>query len=73
MAEKKDKNFNLYAYTLEIGFRISIPLIIFILAGIWFDKKLGTGHLCLFAGIGLSLSTSAYGIKQTIDNLRRDQ
>ena len=70
MAEKKNDDFNLYAYSLEIGFRISIPLVLFILAGIWADKQFHTGHTLLFAGIGLSLVTSVLGIKQTIDNLK---
>jgi|GEM_PF-1992302 len=72
MADKQQKSFNPYMYTLEIGFRISIPLVAFMLLGIWLDKRLGTGHTMLFVGIGLSLLTSVYGIKQMIDNMKKD-
>ncbi len=73
MANEEKKNFNLYAYSLEIGFRISIPLVVFILIGIWMDKEFNTGHTFLFAGIALSLVTSVLGIKKTIDNLKDDK
>lgn len=68
--DNKNDNFNLYAYSLEIGFRISIPLLFFVVMGVWLDKHYATGHTFLFAGIGLSLLTSALGIKKTIDNLK---
>ncbi len=70
MSDKGGKDFNIYGYSLEIGFRISVPLLLFILLGVWMDKEFHTGHLFLFLGIGLSLFTSAYGIKKTIDNLK---
>ena len=67
---KKPKEFNLYAYSLEIGFRISVPLVLFVVAGVWLDKYFHAGHIFLFSGIALSLITSALGIKKTIDNLK---
>ncbi len=73
MADKEKNNFNLYAYSLEIGFRISIPLVAFTIGGIWLDKQFDTGHIFLFSGIALSLVTSVLGIKQTIDNLKDDK
>jgi hypothetical protein len=73
MAEDKKPDFNLYAYSLEIGFRISIPLVVFVIGGVWLDKQFHTGHTFLFSGIALSLVTSALGIKNTIDNLKGDK
>ncbi len=72
MADEKKDSFNPYMYTLEMGFRISIPLILFVIAGVWLDRKLGTGHWLLLAGVTLSLVTSVYGIKKTIDNMNKD-
>ena len=73
MTEKSKSDFNIYAYSLEIGFRISLPLVLFVIGGVWLDKQFSTGHIFLFSGIGLSLLTSVLGIKQTIDNLKGDK
>lgn len=72
MEDKQKNSFNPYMYTLEIGFRISIPLILFVIAGVWLDRKLGTSPWILLSGIALSLVTSVYGIKKTIDNMNKD-
>lgn len=69
-SDKEPKEFNMYAYSLEIGFRISIPLVALVILGVWLDRTLHTPHIFLFAGIGLSLFASAYGIKQTIDKFK---
>ncbi len=64
------KDFNVYGYFLEIGFRISLPLVFFVVLGVWLDKRFSAGHIFLFSGIGLSLITSFYGIKKSIDKMK---
>lgn len=66
------KDFNPYKYFLEIGFQISLPLVFFVVLGVWLDKKLDTGHTLLFSGIGLSLFASFYAIKKSIDKLKEE-
>lgn len=71
MAKKEVNNkISFYPFLFEIGYSISVPLIIFVLLGIWLDKKLDSWHLFLFLGIGLSLFSSTYAIYKTIKKVK---
>ncbi|OIP23474.1 hypothetical protein COX95_05005 [bacterium CG_4_10_14_0_2_um_filter_33_32] len=62
MEKKKQAKSVVYPAMIEIGFRISIPLVLFTLLGVWLDKTFRTSPLFLFLGIFFSLFMSAYGI-----------
>ena len=55
---------------IEVGFDISIPLVIFILIGVWLDKQFHAGHLFLFSGIALSLFSSSAAIYKAYKKIR---
>ena len=56
----KDNSRNMLARAmvlgLELGFLMALPLAVFLLLGVWLDKKFGTMPLfvivCLLAGLG---------------------
>ena len=61
---KKQQHDNLFIAPalFEIGFRISIPLVLMVIFGSYVDNKLGTKPLFILLGIFFSLFTSFYGI-----------
>jgi F0F1-type ATP synthase assembly protein I len=69
----KGENLNMFVTSnlLAIGWEISIPLVIFVLLGVFLDKKLNTGHTLLISGIFLSLFTSSYAIYKNIKNISK--
>lgn len=60
---------SIYPFLLEIGFRISIPLVLFVILGAWVDKALNTTPIFVFLGIFLSLFSSTYGIYRVYKKL----
>lgn len=62
----------LWSLTSEIGFKIAIPLIAFLLAGIWLDNTLGTKPLFMLLAIVLALASSAYLVYQIIRQVNQD-
>lgn len=71
---KKEKKLNqiLYPFLFEIGYRISIPLILFVVLGVWLDKKFAAPNIFLFTGIFISLFTSSYAIYKTIKKVNKN-
>lgn len=45
---------------LRFGFIIAIPLLAFILLGMWLDEQLGSTPLCIILGVLLALALSTY-------------
>ncbi|HBG81462.1 TPA: hypothetical protein DDW69_01330 [candidate division CPR2 bacterium] len=70
---KKEKSNNLIvAFQLfEIGYRISIPLVVLILVGNVMDKRFGTKPLFILLGIFVSLFTSSYAIYKSIKKITK--
>jgi hypothetical protein len=71
---KKDSSefdINLLALSGEIGIKLSLPLLILMLFGIWIDKRLNTLPLFTLAGAGLALATSSYMIYKMITQINR--
>jgi F0F1-type ATP synthase assembly protein I len=68
--DKKKSKWGYAPMLLEVGFEISLPLVAFVLVGIWLDRKLNTGHLFLFVGIGLSLISSTAALYDTYKKIR---
>lgn len=66
--EKKGINF--FPMLIEVGFDISIPLVAFVLLGVWLDEQLHTGHLMLFTGIGISLLSSTMALYKAYKKIR---
>ncbi len=56
----------LWSLASEIGFKIAIPLLVFLLAGIWLDRMLGTKPVFMLLAILLALASSAYLVAQMI-------
>ena len=55
---------------IEVGFDISIPLLLFVLLGVWADKQFHSSHFFLFLGIGLSLFSSSMALYKAYKKLR---
>ena len=51
---------------LQLGFTISIPLVLFILLGLWADKRWGTLPLFTILGVILSLIFTVYEMMRII-------
>ena len=56
---------------MQLGFSIALPLILFIVLGIFADKKLGTLPLFTIAGILLAMVVSIMEIYQIIKSTQR--
>lgn len=63
------RKMNIPLMLLDIGWRIAVPLVILVLAGVYLDKYLHTSPLFLFVGIFLSLATSSFGVYKSIQNI----
>jgi len=66
MKKIADEKLIIASAMLEIGLRISLPLVIMIMVGLWIDNRFGTKPLFILIMVGLSLFTSAYGIFITL-------
>jgi F0F1-type ATP synthase assembly protein I len=62
---------NLIALCSEIGFKLAIPLLIFLLLGIKLDKSFSTLPLFTVIGILLSFTVSAFLIYQMIQMVNK--
>jgi F0F1-type ATP synthase assembly protein I len=69
MAENENKNssWSALGFAWELGYSITIPIVIFALVGRLIDKKLGTSPWMLLVGILVSIMVSSYMVyKKTI-------
>lgn len=55
---KNEEMWRLLGFAWELGYSLAIPIIIFLLAGRFLDKKLGTGPWFLIVGVVVSLISS---------------
>lgn len=62
---------NLLALSGEIGIKLAIPLLTFMLIGIWLDKKYNTLPLFMLVGAGLALADSTYMIYKMIKRVNQ--
>ncbi len=73
MAEKEDRNnsWSALGFAWQLGYSITVPLIVFALAGRLLDKKLGTSPWLLLFGLLLAIITSSYIVyKKTIEVMK---
>jgi F0F1-type ATP synthase assembly protein I len=70
--KKEDKQISAPGILLEVGYEISIPLVLFVILGVWIDKKLGTLPLFLLLGIFISLITTSLAIAKVIKKYLKD-
>ncbi len=54
---------------VQFGLIIALPLISFLLLGLWLDRRLGTLPLFLFIGIVLASILSAVALKKLIKKI----
>ncbi len=55
---KNPKQFNFFyaaALGLELGFLIAVPLVLFLVLGVWLDKRFNAFPICLVSGIIIGL------------------
>ena len=64
---------NLAALSGEIGLKLAIPLILFMVIGIKLDRSLHTTPLFMFLGIGLALTASVIMIGRMVIKTLRGQ
>ncbi|KKQ95287.1 MAG: protein of unknown function with transmembrane region [candidate division CPR2 bacterium GW2011_GWC1_39_9] len=72
MSVRSKENLALSPIFMEIGWRISLPLVGMVIVGNWLDKKLQTEPIFIFIGIFLSLFTSSYSIFRMIKKYTRE-
>jgi hypothetical protein len=70
---KKSNKWGYAPILLEVGFEISIPLVVFVILGVWLDNKFHTPHLFLFGGIFISLISSTMALYDTYKKVRREE
>ncbi len=63
----------LWSLASEIGFKIAVPLVIFLLIGISLDKWLHTLPLFMIVGMLLSFASSSYLVYQIVVEVNREQ
>ena len=65
MEAKKQDKFNFY-YSIslvgQVGWSVALPLVGFILVGVFLDKQFGTKPTFIFAGLVLGMLTSFYSL-----------
>lgn len=66
------KGVNLWALSGEIGFKLTLPLLIFMLVGIKIDKTFNTTPLFILVGLGVSMLSSAYLVYQIIQKINSE-
>lgn len=69
--KKKQLFTKAFAFSIEFGFSIAIPLIVFGLAGKWLDAKFGTKYL-VFVGIVLAITSTTVWITKRIKEMVKD-
>ncbi|HOI59697.1 MAG TPA: AtpZ/AtpI family protein [Candidatus Pacearchaeota archaeon] len=60
------KNLNTLHLGLKIGLLVSIPLIGFLLLGVWIDTKFNTFPIYLIAGIVVGLASAVFLVYKVI-------
>ncbi|MDD4358350.1 MAG: AtpZ/AtpI family protein [Candidatus Pacebacteria bacterium] len=60
------KNLNTLSLGLKIGLLVTVPLIGFLLLGVWLDKKFNTFPIYLIAGIVLGMIFAVYMVYKVI-------
>ncbi len=65
----EQKELNTLALASQVGFSIAGPLIVFIVGGIFLDKKVGTSPLFLLIGIALGLIGAGYAMYDLVRKL----
>jgi F0F1-type ATP synthase assembly protein I len=69
---KPDKSFSALSLAWQLGYTISVPIVVLALLGRWADKKLGTSPWLLLGGILLSILLSSWAIyKKTLDIIEK--
>ncbi len=63
------KELSTLALASQLGFSIAGPLVVFILGGIFLDKKVGTSPLFLLIGIACGMVGAGYAIYDLIRKL----
>lgn len=53
----------------QLGASIAIPLVFFIVGGIFLDKKVGTSPLFLFVGVVFGFIGAGYAVYDTVKRL----
>ncbi|NTU70019.1 AtpZ/AtpI family protein [bacterium] len=71
--KKENKQTSIPGVILEIGYEISIPLVLCVIAGVWLDKKFGTLPLFLLLGIFISLFATGFGIYKVLKKFLKEQ
>jgi F0F1-type ATP synthase assembly protein I len=59
---KNDKSWTAASLAWELGYIITIPLVVLALLGRYLDKKMGTSPWLLLLGLLIAIFTSSYGI-----------
>jgi F0F1-type ATP synthase assembly protein I len=60
--DKKDKSWSATSLAWELGYIITIPLVVLALLGRYLDKKMGTSPWLLLLGLLIAIFASSYGI-----------
>lgn len=60
------KNLNTLYLGLKIGLLVSVPLIGFLLLGVWIDTKFNTFPICLVIGIVVGLASAVFLVYKVI-------
>ena len=61
---KPEKSWSAVSLAWQLGYTITIPLVVFALAGRYLDKKLGTTPFLLLFGILLSIGVTSWMVYQ---------
>lgn len=72
MKKEDNKQVSVPGILLEVGYEISIPLVLFVILGVWVDRKLNTLPLFLLLGIFVSLITTSFAIAKVIKKYLKD-
>jgi F0F1-type ATP synthase assembly protein I len=60
LLSKNDESWSALGFAWELGYSISIPLVVFTLGGRLLDKKIGTTPWLLLAGLFISIIVTFY-------------
>lgn len=69
---KKEIKISVPSILLEIGFEISVPLVIFVILGVYIDRRLNTLPLFLLLGIFISLLTTTFALTKVMKKYLKD-
>lgn len=70
--QKKD-SWSAVGFAWELGYSITIPLVLFTLGGRLLDKKLGTSPWLLLIGLFVSIVITFYIVYQKLTKIIKDQ